>query len=178
MKAASAADVCGVIVVVAAALRTVRRARRRARRPRATTRGEFGARITLYERDPDCTPDHAASRMIARGLRGDGAPRRSNQRSGGTASITRLNDTSSAATLSASSTSITPRRMLVARAEHDREAEHRADHVGAGVAEHEALVQVVAEQPERGAHHRRDRDADGRGADRRSRSARRRPART
>ena len=119
-------------------------------------------------------PHHALRARHGRSARPDqrraagrgGCPRRSNQRSGGTASITRLNETSSAATFSASSTSITAKPDALARAEHDREPEHRADHVGAGVAEHEPLVEIVAEQPERRAHHRRDGDADGRGADR------------
>ena len=52
-----------------------------------------------------------------------------------------------------------PRRL--AAPEHDTEAEDRADDVGAGVAEHEPLTEVVRQQPEGRAHHRRDRDPDG-----------------
>jgi len=48
----------------------------------------------------------------------------------------------------------------VARTEHDCQAEHRADHIGTGVAEHEAFAQVVGQQAERRAQHRRSGDAD------------------
>src|SRR5438477_6438709 len=44
--------------------------------------------------------------------------------------------------------------------EHDREAEHRADHVRAGVTQHQSLAQVVAQQSGERAHDRRDRDTD------------------
>ena len=91
VKAASAADVCGVI-----SSSPMHFKRLHGLGDALTAQGYTAIRFG---------PAHHVVR--ARRL-----PSRSNQRSGGTASITRLNDTSSAATLSASSASITPSRML------------------------------------------------------------------
>src|SRR5215207_5762747 len=57
-----------------------------------------------------------------------------------------------------------PRRLP--EAEHDAEAEHAADDVGAGVAEHESFPEVVGQEGEGGAHDGSDRDPDGVGAER------------
>ena len=78
--------------------------------------------------------------------------------------MTRLNETSSLASVNATSTTSTTVRVSGRALEHDSESEHRADHVRAGVAEHQALVQVVAEQSRERADDRRDRDADAVGA--------------
>ena len=74
--------------------------------------------------------------------------------------MTRLNETNSAATFSTTSTTRMTLRGAAPDLEHAREAEHRADDVGAGVADHEPLAEVVAEETRERAHHRRDRDAD------------------
>ena len=50
------------------------------------------------------------------------------------------------------------------RGEHEREAEDRAEDVGAGVTEHQPFPQIVAEQCERGSGDDRQRDADVPGA--------------
>ena len=73
-------------------------------------------------------------------------PRRSSQRSGGTRSITRLNDTNSDARFSTISTTSTMLRVVRSALEHDDEPEHAAEHVRAGVAEHQPLAEVLGQQ--------------------------------
>ena len=78
--------------------------------------------------------------------------------------MTRLNEINSLANVNATSTTSTTVRVVGRAFEHDREPEHGADHVRAGVAEHQAFVQVVAEEARERADDGRDRDADAVGA--------------
>ena len=166
--AASTGDVCGVVVPLCRTTSSASAGCPTVSPPRASTRCASAS----TSRSTSATPPFCASlaaRLDAVGgptQRGRRLPRRSNQRSGGTASMTVENDTSSAPTLSDQQHQHHHEADALTGAEHDGEAEDRADHVGAGVAEHQALAQVVGQEPERRAHHRRDRDADGRGADR------------
>ena len=78
-------------------------------------------------------------------------PRSSNARNGGTRAMTPLNDTNSDARLATNSTIATTTARRRRGFEDDGETEDRAEHVRAGVAEHEVLAKVIGQERQSGA---------------------------
>ena len=93
-------------------------------------------------------------------------PRRSRWRRPGVASMTLVNDTRSEARLSTTSATSTTVRTGRLVSSTTAEPEHRAEQVGAGVAQHQPLAEVGREQPGGRAHHRGQRQAHRRRAGR------------